>query len=90
MNNRTTTTTLDNQTLLAIYDLLASHPDRHFSRREICEVLGRGKTSQMTRLIEVGVDQGYFYCTVARVRGRDVFYYRINDFNGPLGNLEGD
>ena len=83
MNTRTATTTLNNPTLKAIYDLLASHPDHHYTRREICEALGRGKTSQMVRLIETCVDEGFFYCVVARVNGRDCFFYRINDFSDP-------
>ena len=83
MSSRAQTSTIENPTFKDIVNLLASNPDRHYTRLEICAALGRGKTSQMVRLIEMGVDLAYLYCVVGKVNGREVFYYRINDFSDP-------
>jgi response regulator of citrate/malate metabolism len=83
MNARTSPTTIQNETFQDIWNFLERHQAQSFTRRQICAALGRGKTSQMIRLIEAGVAMGIFYAMVDRVRGRDVFYYRINDFVCP-------
>ncbi len=77
MNERTKPAREDNPTLQAIFSLLADHPDTSFTRREICSGVGRSKTSQMIRLIEMGVELGWWKALEGKWRNRVLYFYRI-------------